>query len=213
MTSISFETTLHQHLTPFFEAHQFRLLNDKKHYRKATEIGFQQVVLTPTFYANEIILDIRLACRNEQVEQIAQQFLTNQALIRPDTSTLHVPIGQFNDFFDVRLSIRSEKEIHSVCQKIEHFFTTVGFDFLSTACTLPALDRLLNGQLGQPSLYVYNQMHRCYKGLITASLNHNTQFDHLIDTYRHLLIHQTQNRHEQIRFEQLIAYLQYYSAN
>ncbi|AUD01792.1 hypothetical protein [Spirosoma pollinicola] len=213
MTSTSFETSLYQHLTPFFERHQFLLLPEKKQYRKTTDTGFQHILLCPTFYAHETTLAVRLGCRNEQIEQIAQQFLTSQSISQLDTNTLLISIGQFSDFTIDRFCIHSEDELLSVCEQIEHFFATSGFDFLAASSSLLALDRLLNNQPGQPCLYVFNQMHRYYKGLITARLNHNTHFDALVDTYRHLLLAQTQNRHEQIRFERLISYLHYYSAN
>lgn len=213
MTYTSFETIVYQQLTPFFERHQFMLLPEKKQYRRITDTGFQNVMLVPEFYDSETVLDIRFGCRNNQIEQIAQQFLTNQAIGRPDANTLIVSIGQFSDFQFVRFSIHSEEELVAACQQIERFFNTTGFNFLATSCTLSDLDRLLNEHPDQPCQFVYNQMHRCYKGLITARLNHNAHFEGLIDRYRHLLIHQTQNPYEQIHFERLIAYLHHYSAN
>ncbi|GAB3803534.1 hypothetical protein GCM10028819_33590 [Spirosoma humi] len=213
MTYTSFETLLYQHLTPFFQRHQFVLLPEKRQYRKTTEAGFQNVMLYTTFYDHKTLLDIQLGCRNNQVEQIAQQFQASQALSRPDANTLTASITQFADFASVRFSIHSEQELLVVCNQIEYFFRSCGFDFLTTSCTIPAIDFLLNGQPDQPCPYVYNQMHRCYKGLITASLNHNWRFNKLVDTYRQMFIQQTQNPYEQVRFERLIAFLQHYSAN
>ncbi|AKD55690.1 hypothetical protein [Spirosoma radiotolerans] len=213
MTSTSFETLLYQHLTPLFQRHQFVLLPEKRQYRNLTDAGFQTVMLFPTFYDHETILDVQLGCRNDQVEQIAQQFQTSQAISRPDANTLTAFITQFADYSSARFSIHSEKELLAVCDQIEQFFVSVGFDFLTASCALPAIDRLLNGQPEQLCPYVPNQMHRCYKGLIAASLNHNRHFKDLVDTYRHVFVQQTQNSYEQIRFERLIAFLQHYSAN
>jgi hypothetical protein len=213
MTSTSFETTLYQQLTPFFERHQFLLLPEKKQYRKITETGFQQVMLSPAYYGEEITLDIRFGCRNEQVEQIAQQFLSSQASSHRDANTLLLSISQFSEYTSVRFRIHSEDELLFVCKQIELFFDSIGLDFLTASSSLPALDRLLNGHPEQACPYVFNQIHRFYKGLISASLNHNRQFDGLIDVYRQLLIQQTQNRYELVRFERLIAFLQHYSPN
>lgn len=214
MTSTSFEITLNQQLTPFFERHQFLFMPEKKQYRKITDTGFQNVLLSPSFYDDETVLDIRLGCRNDQIEQIAQQFLANnQVNARPDANTLIVSLSQFSDFTFVRFAIHSENELLEVCKRIERFFCTVGFDFLAASSAIPALDQLLNTLPDQPCKYVYNQMHRYYKGLITARLTHNIDFDSLIDMYRHQLVQHTQNRHEQIRFERLIAYLHYYTPN
>ncbi|MBD2701547.1 hypothetical protein IC229_12925 [Spirosoma sp. BT702] len=213
MTFTPFEINLYQHLTPFFEAHQFTWLPEKKQYRRQTDIGFQNVLLSPVFHGNETVLDVHVGCRNEQVEQIAQQFLNNLIDLRADANTLLVSIGKFNGFQYVRYCIHSDEELRANCRHIEEFFQASGFNFLTESCSLPILDRLLNEQPGQPCQYVYNQTHRCYKGLITARLNHNAHFDGLVDSYRHLLIRQTQNPYEQVYFERLIAYLYHYSAN
>ena len=213
MTFTSFETILYQHLTPFFKRHQFLWLPEKKQYRQTTNTGFQNVMVSPTFYDSETALDIHFGCRHEQVEQIAQQFLTNRAISRPEANTLVVSISQVNGFPFVRPTIHSGEDLIDVFDQIEYFFTTIGFDFLTASCALPALDRLLNEHPDQPCQYVYNPIHRCYKGLITARLNHNSHYDSLMAMHRSQLIHQTRNPYEQIQFERLIAYLYYYSPN
>jgi hypothetical protein len=213
MTITPFETTLYEQLTPFFEKHHYTLLPDKKQYRRTTDTGFQNVFFYPAFYGDETLLDVSLGCRNDQVEQIAQQFLMNPPLLRPDANTIVVSIGKFLGFQFVRFSIHSAEELIAICIQIEEFFKQSGFRFLAESSALPTLDQLLNEQPNQPCPYVYNQMHRCYKGLITARLTHNAHFDGLIDVYRHLLVNQTQNPHEQRHFERLIAYLHHYSAN
>ncbi|GAB2568644.1 hypothetical protein [Spirosoma areae] len=213
MTLTPFETSLYQLLTPFFESHAFSLLPEKKQYRRQTDSGFQNIMLSSVFYSVDTVLDVNFGCRNEQIEQIAQQFLNNLPDFRLDANTLIVSVGRFSGFHYFRYKIHSAEELADVCLQIEQFFTTQGFNFLETACSLPTLDRLLNEHPIQPCQYVYNQTHRCYKGLIAARLNHNPHFDELIDSYRHLLIRMTQNPYEQLHFERLIAYLQHYSAN
>ncbi len=213
MTITPFETNLYQHLTPFFTDHEYALLSEKKQFRRTTNSGFQNIILSSVFYSDDTMVDVNFGCRNEQVEQIAQQFLNSQPDLQSDANTLIVSIGRFSGTQYFRYKIHSEAELSDVCEQIEQFFDQQGFDFLATACSLPTLDRLLNEFPSQPCQYVYNQTHRCYKGLIAARLSHNPQFDGLIDSYRQLITHQTQNRYEQIHFERLIAYLQHYSAN
>ena len=214
MTITPFETNLYQHLAPFFTGHEYALLSEKKQFRRTTTSGFQNIILSSVFYSDDTVVDVNFGCRNEQVEQIAQQFLNNLPDLRSDANTLIVSIGRFSGSQYARYKIHSEDELSEVCEKIEEFFDRQGFDFLTTASAISTLDQLLNEYPGEPCQYVYNQTHRCYKGLIAARLNHNPHFDGLIDRYRHLLTHQTKNPYEQIHFERLIAYLQhYYSAN
>ncbi|GAB3508757.1 hypothetical protein GCM10027341_44950 [Spirosoma knui] len=213
MISTPFETTLYQHLTPFFARHQYVLLPDKRQYRRPLETGFQNVILSPSFYSDETMLEVNFGCRNHQIEQIAQQFLNNMADYRPDANTLIISIGKYSGLDYFRYKLHTTDELLNACAEIEAFFTEQGFEFLNRASSLATLDQLLNDHPSQPCRYVYNQTHRCYKGLIAARLNHNPHFDGLIDSYRHLLVRQTQNPHEQLHFERLIAYLQHYSAN
>ena len=213
MTLTPFETSLYQQLTPFFERHQFTLLPERRQYRRVIDSGFQNVILSPTFYGDETMLEVNFGYRNEQVEQIAQQFLNNLSDYRPDANTLIISIGKFTEIPHFRYKIHSDDELTDICKQIGDFFTRQGFSFLETISTLPALDRLLNEHPEQTCPYLYNQIHRTYKGLIAARLNHNPHFDGLIDVYRHALVHQTQNRYQQMHFERLIAYLQHYSAN
>lgn len=213
MTLTPFETGLYHQLTPFFAGHGFALLADRKQYRRPTDSGFQNVILSPAHYGDETLLEVNFGCRNEQIEQIAQQFLNNANDFRPDANTLITSIGKFLNQLYFRYKIHSDGELTDVCDQICTFFGQSGFAFMDDATTLPALDRLLNEHPEQPCPYVYNQTHRCYKGLIAARLNHNPRFDDLTDTYRHGLVRQTQNPHEQRHFERLITYLGHYSAN
>ena len=213
MTTTSFETSLYQQLAPFFTGYDFMLLSDKKQFRRATTSGFQNIILSSVFYPDDTVLEVNFGCRHEQVEQIAQQFLNNVPDLRSDANTLIVSIGRFNGSQTFRYKIHSEDDLALVCGQITQFFTNYGFDFLTTSSTLSTLDQLLNQSPGEACQYLYNQTHRCYKGLIAARLNHNPHFDGLVDRYRLLLIQQTQNPYEQLHFERLIAYLPHYSAN
>lgn len=94
-----------------------------------------------------------------------------------------------------------------------YYMTESGFSFLQSAESLSGIDTLLNESPGQPSRYVYNQTHRCYKAIIAARLTNNPHFDGLIDRYRHQLNVQTRNPYEQLNFERLVAFLLHYSMN
>lgn len=190
MTLTPFETSLHQHLTPFFRAREYVLLPERKQYRRLTDSEFQNVILSPAYYGDEIMLEVNFGCRNEQ---IAQQFLNNLVDYRPDANTVLISIGKFNGLHYFRHKIQSDDELRATCSQVEDFFLNQGFNFFQMAGALTALDQLLNEHPSQPCRYVYNQTHRCYKGLIAARLNHNPQFHELIDSYRHLLIRRTQN--------------------
>ena len=213
MTITPFETKLYECLAPFFAQHGYGLLAEKKQFRRETANGFQNIVLSSVPYPDDTMLEVNFGCRIDQIEQIAQQFLHNLTEFRPDANTFLLSIGRFSGLQFFRYKIHSEEELLHVCEQIEVFFAQQGFAFLQKASTIAVIDQLLNDQPDQPCRYVYNQTHRCYKGLIAARLNQNPYFDKLIDEYRHSLIRLTQNSHEQLHFERLVTFLHHYSAN
>lgn len=213
MTITPFESDLYGRLAPFFERHGYALLNEKKQFRFTTDTGFQNVILSPAFYGAETWLDVNFGCRNEQIEQIAQQFLNNLPDFRPDANTLIVSVGKFNDVKYFRYKIITSEDLTDACDAIQSFFDESGFAFLTSTASLPMLDRVLNQHPGLPCKFVYNQIHRCYKGLIAARLNHHPHVAGLADAYRLSLSRQTHNPYELANFERLVAYLQHYSAN
>ncbi|WP_019986586.1 hypothetical protein [Rudanella lutea] len=208
-----FEIDLYRHLSPFFTAQGFTLMAEKKQYRKTTATGFQNVILSPAFYGDETWLEVNLGTRNEQIEQIGQQFLNNLPDFRPDANTLILSIGKLQGLPYFRYKIASDAQLADTCRTIEAFMTESGFSFLQSAESLSGIDTLLNESPGQPSRYVYNQTHRCYKAIIAARLTNNPHFDGLIDRYRHQLNVQTRNPYEQLNFERLVAFLLHYSMN
>ncbi len=213
MTITPFETKLYECLAPFFAQYGYGLLPEKKQFRRQTANGFQNIVLSSVPYPDDTMLEVNFGCRIDQIEQIAQQFLHNLTEFRPDANTFLLSIGRFSGLQYFRYKIHSDDELVHVCEQIELFFGQQGFEFMQKACTLAVIDQLLNDQPDQPCRYVYNQTHRCYKGLIAARLNHNPHFDKLVDEYRHSLIRLTQNSHEQLYLERLITFLHHYSAN
>ena len=208
-----FDTNLFQQLTPYFMGYTYALLPEKKQFRRETAFGFQNIVLSSVCYPTDTVLEVNFGVRNNQIEQIAQQFLNNLPDFRPDVNTFLLSIGRFNGLPYARYKIHSENELASICRQIKSFFETHGFNFLAHNYTLSALDKLLNEQPNLPCRYVYNQTHRCYKGLIAARLNHNPNYDLLLAVYRQALVQLTQNPHEQLNFERLITFLAHYSAN
>lgn len=213
MTLTPFETSLYRQLASFFDKHDFVLLPEKKQFRKVTSTGFQNIILSASYYGPTTLLDVNFGGRNEQVEQIAQQFLPTLTDFRPDANTLLISIGKYKQVNPPRYIIRTDSELGTVCTQITEFFTETGFELIDRSMSLGTLDSILNENPVLPCPFVYNQTFRCYKGLTVASLTHNPHFLGLIDLYHHQLSRQGQNAYEAMNFDRLVTYLQHYSAN
>ncbi|MEA5257380.1 hypothetical protein VB264_06270 [Arcicella aquatica] len=208
-----FETTLYEKLKPFFSMHNFELLADKKQFRKITPTGFQNVIFTATSYDNETWLEVNIGCRNNQVEQIAQQFLGNTRDFWSDSNTLVISIGKFNDAKYFRYKILNENDLDDVCEIVKEFLEQRGFHFMNESDSLPALNNIFNLHLSKPCKYLYNQLHRSYKGIITAKLTHDKHFLDLSNKHRDILMSNGSSPDELLTYERLLSFLLYHSVN
>ena len=208
-----FETALHSKLRLFFEQNGFVLMADKKQFRKVTPRGFQNVIFTATSYDDEIWLEVNFGIRNNQIEQIAQQFLGNTRDFWGESNTIVVSIGKYNDAKYFRYKIMTEPDIEDVCEIVKEFLLTDGFPFLKASDNLLALNEVFNKQPQKPCKYVYNQVHRSFKGIISAKLVHHENFLDLTDKHREHLIRIGATPEELLTFERLLSFLLYHSPN
>lgn len=212
-----FETELYEKMGDFFARYGFVPLPEKKQFRKGTDTGFQNVIFSVTHYEAETWLEVNFGLRHERIEQVAQQFLGNLEAFRADANTLVVSIGKFNDAQYFRYKIGHEEggtsELDDTCLEIQEFFVGRGFEFMNRHEGLGALHRLLNAEPTKPCKFLYNQIHRGFKGLITARLLNADDFLHLSDLYRNQLVRLGASFHELHQYERLLSFLLYHSVN
>ncbi|WP_428659148.1 hypothetical protein [Runella sp.] len=209
------EAKLYYALYDFFEAEGFRLLMDKKQFRKNTPAGFTNIIFSVSEYEkeNDAWVEVHIGCRNEQVEQIAQQFLNSNSVdFRSDANTLIISTGKYNNVNYFRYKIQNDEDLADACESIREFMQSSGFSFLSTINSVSDIDSLLNLLPHKPSKFLYNQVHRCYKGIVAAKLNNSPQLERLTETYRRYLA-KFGNEAERHNYERLVAYLNYYGKN
>lgn len=209
------EAKIYDALYSFFLNEGFELLIEKKQFRKITPTGFINVIFSISEYEkdSDVWVEVHIGGRNHQIEQIAQQFLNvNLMDFRADANTVVISTGKYNDVKYFRYKIHDSDDLHEACASIRNFMNTTGLGFLKKVSQLSEINRLLNRTPTQPSKYLYNQIHRCFKGLIAAKLTENPRYLQLIETYRKY-VHQNGTETELQNYERLVAYLQYYSAN
>lgn len=208
-----FETALYEKLRLFFERHDFALVAEKKQFRKVTPTGFQNVIFTATAYEDEVWLEVNFGCRNHQIEQIAQQFLGNTRDFWGDSNTIVVSIGKYNDAKYFRYKIMTEPDVEDVCDIIKDFLVTDGFPFLNASDSLSALNEIFNKTPSKSCKYVYNQVHRSFKGVICGKLINDDKFLDLADKHRNTLTKIGATPEELRTYEQLLGFLLYFSVN
>lgn len=208
-----FETKIFHGLSQFFEAESFAMLIDKKQFRKTTSIGFANVIFILLDYENDTWADVHIGIRNNQIEQIAQQFLNiNLDDFQTDVNTLVISIGKYHNNKYFRYKLTDDEELHQICSSVKDFMLSEGFSFLHENQDLQHIDHLINATYHQTNKYVYNQIHRCFKGLICAKLTANSRYTLIKESYKNY-INQNGSLPEQESFDRLINYLYYYNPN
>lgn len=213
MNPQEFEINLYERLYGFFANHEFELIPGKKQFRRPLSNGFQNVILSPSYANKEYWLEVNLGVRLHEVEYFAQQFLDNRLSYREDANTVVVSIGKLTDNKYFRYKISDQEDMEIVGAALEGFMCERGFCFLKEISTLQAVDKLFNEVPSKPSKYVYNQVHRCFKGLIAAKLNHNPKFMCLMEEYFQYLDKISTKPTLLQKFDRMASYLLHYCPN
>ncbi|MFN8355594.1 MAG: hypothetical protein U0Y10_14150 [Spirosomataceae bacterium] len=208
-----FELELYEKLSSFFTESGFVLLAEKKQFRKVTNLGFQNVIFSLSDYGNEVWLEVNFGLRHHEIEKIAQQFLGNAEEYRADANTLVISIGKFNNAKYFRYKMQTSSDLEDACEEIKRFLAHQGFPFLEAHQPLSELNRLFNTKPYSPCKYLYNQVHRCFKGIVAARLLSSDDFIDLSDQYRHQLVRIGASGEDLLNFEKMLSFLLYQSVN
>ena len=212
MIHSKFETKFYDQLDTFFQLRGFGFLTDQNQYRKSTQNGFQNIIFSISESENVFWVEVNFGVRFEFVEQIAQQFLNNSFGYRPAANTLVISIGKFLEKKYFRFKVSNEDDFDIVTQEITNFFEEKGFAFLKTADSLNFIEETLNDSPTMPCRYLYNQVHRCFKGIVAAKISDNCNFATITNIYRHFLLKNGTDE-DLLSYERLILFLHHYNAN
>lgn len=213
MTVSEFDTILYHELYDFFYDYEFDLVPAKKQFRRPISSGFQSVIFSPSEYDEELWLEVNLGIRINLIEDLAQQFLDNHRPYQQDAMTLITSIGKLSNNKYFHYKIAQKDDLFYACEEIKKFMETTGFQFLNDNSSITAMDALLNERPNKPSKFLYNQAHRCFKGITAAKLVHNPIFLDLVDAYRKFL-QKTGSKQPLInQYDKLTNYLFHFSMN
>lgn len=207
-----FEVKFYQRLEEFFQSHNFKLHLEHKQFRKATQNGFQNIIFSISETQKEFWIELNFGIHYEFIEQLAQQFLNNNPGSRSFVNTLVISFGKFQNLRYFRFRVTDEEELDKITEEIKVFFELQGFIFLQEATCIEKIDDLLNDMPTKPCRYLYNQIHRCFKGIIAAKLTDNHSFTTITNIYRHFLLKNGSDE-ELLNYERLVSFLHFYSPN
>ncbi len=213
MTIQEFETAIYHKLYDFFYDRGFEMMAGKKQFRKNVTSGFQNVIFSPSTYEKECWLELNLGTRHQQVEDIVQQFLDNYKEFQKDTNTVVISIGKLTNNKYFKYKAIDNDDLSLICEQIQSFMKEIGMPFMERCSSIAYLDELFNKMPSKPCKYLYNQSHRCFKGLVIAKLNGNKRYGAIKSIYKEALGTYGSKPSHIKNFEKLAAFLEHYSAN
>jgi hypothetical protein len=213
MDIISAQTFFVKQLIPFFKEWGFEYIDVYSQFRKTDKMGFKNVILSISHYETEIWIEVTLGIRKDEVERITQPFLSNFTDFQNQTTTISVSLGKLNQNPYFRYKAENEEDLEVCAEQLMDFMTEEGMTFLEEKNSLQELDLTFNKVPKHPILYVHNQHHRFFKGIVLAKITNNPKYDELSEIYFRSLITQKANETIQVNFKRLVAFLVHYSVN
>lgn len=213
MDIISAQTFFVKQLIPFFKEWDFEYIDTYSQFRKTDKMGFKNIILSISQYEDEIWIEATLGIRKDEVERISQPFLSNLSDFRNQTTTISISLGKLNQNPYFRYKAENEEDLEVCAEELTKFMTEEGMIFLESKNSLQELDLIFNKLPKRPILYVHNQDHRFFKGIVLAKITNNPKYDELVELYYRTLIHQKANESIQDNFKRLTAFLVHYSIN
>lgn len=210
---MDYKSALFLELSNFFYRNDFELILAKDQFRRNTENGFQNVILSVSQYDEEAYIQVNIGIRNNQVEDFVHQFTSYFIDFKEDSNTIILSIGKFLDTPQHKYKVSNETDLKKVSKEIEDFMNVAGFFFLERNSTLSALDRLINAEPEAPNKYFYNLLHGYLKGIIIAKLNQNPRFEQIAKIYQQNIIRNGFPTNQIENYAKLFNFLKSFSTN
>jgi hypothetical protein len=207
------EEHIYNYLQPVFSRHGYEKISSKKQFRQQSLHGFKNVQFSLSRDANGQLIKVKLGVRLNKVEGLVEQFLEGTEEQPADNQTVVASLSRIYNSEKTSYLLINESSLQHTCQEIAGFMQKKGFRFLELISKLRHIDALINRKPVLPSPYMYNQMHRCFKGIAIASILHRTDFEKLVSVYNNYLYHQWAPREVIDSYTRLVNYLRYFSFN
>lgn len=204
---------IYQKLEEYLKPKGFTLVGRLNQFRKTSSIGFQTVIVSLSHYDDLSILEVHLGVRNDLIEKMAFQFTNGSPIYREDSLTLVASVGKLQGKRWLRHEIQSGQDLTTALQQTLLFLEQKGLAWLERHQKTNVIDHVLNEDPFERTLLMPNQIHRCYRGLVAAKMNHREGFSLLVNAYRTLLDELLAPEYQKEVFERLRVFLEEYSVN
>ena len=209
------QTKLQESFNPKFESLGFGLIAHPKYmqYKKAFHGGFQSCIFTILERNKTFWIETNIGVRIDIVEKLANQFTLTLKDYHNESQTVMSTYGRIMGQPYFRFKVQTQEELDLAFEKIYAFLIEIAFDFMTDNSQVAAVDKLINRYPEKPSRFMFNESHRCIKGVIIARMADNPQLPTLIKAY-HVVLQRHSLRDKMLpQYKKLVDYLSAFSVN
>ncbi len=200
-------------LTPVFKEEGYEWMASGQQYIKQHANGFNAVVFSPSVYEDEVILEVSLGSRHRLVEElmgaIGKQGLNN----RYQSFSAITTLGKQLELKHKRLRTGSPEQTAELTEALIDFFESGGLSLLEKLSTREGLNKALNYEPENPSLFANNQLLRCFRGLAVAHIVDAPDLQTLAQTYEERLTKLGAPQEMQRSFVRMYEYFRAFGLN
>ncbi|MEZ4888884.1 MAG: hypothetical protein R3E32_29425 [Chitinophagales bacterium] len=211
----SIQSLIQQSLSPKFKTAGFTYIDNPKYlqFKKEFQGGFQDCIFTILENEQTFWIELSVGVRIDIVEKLANQFTLTLKDYHEESHTILSTYGRIMGQPYFRFKVENQAELVEACKKIQDFLKEIAFDFMEDNSQISAIDKLINRYPEKPSRFIFNESHRCIKGVIIAQMAHNPQLPTLIQAY-HIVLQRHSLRDKMMpQYEKLVEYLSAFSVN
>ena len=214
-TKSDIQNNIQQALSPRFELKGFESIVHPRNlqFKRKFEGGFQSCFFTVLERNKTFWIELSVGVRIDIVEKLANQFTLILEDYQSESHTIMSTYGRILGKPYFRFKVETEEEFVMACEKMRDFLEEIGFDFMQDNSQIVAVDKLINRYPEKPSRFIFNESHRCIKGVIIAQMAQNPQLKTLIQAYHIVLQKHLLGDKMLPQYERLIKYLSAFSVN
>jgi len=171
-------------LKALFEAEGFEYIPVQNQFKKYTESGFYNVILSPTWYGELVYFELHFGARINLVEDTISPYSHGLRGYKEESNTCITNLGKYLEKPFYKLKASSPQEVRSTGDYIYDFFQREGLAFLYSLSDLAKVEHAFNAAPHKESVLAFNHELRCFRGITLAALTQSHAWERVHQAYQ-----------------------------
>jgi (p)ppGpp synthase/HD superfamily hydrolase len=209
----TYQDKIIQELATVLEPKGFEWIANLSQFRKTTDKGFLNYLLSFSSYPDALIVEAHAGVRINAVEEMAFPFTNGLKTFQPDSNTVISSLGRLKGKRFERHLVASLEDVRKFLMAMKEDLKEWVEPFWEKYHHLQSLHQLFNYPKEDQLLLVTNWNYAPLRGIVLAKLLNSSDFPALLLKHREVLKELVAHDLLKERFEQLAIYLQEMSFN